>query len=104
MSWRRTVRAREIEPGQIRMVTVDDDNLVICRVDDREVFAVEDKCSHDDGPLSQGSFSGAVLECPRHGARFDVRTGAALRMPAAAPIETFPARITDDGWIEVELT
>jgi len=57
------------------------------------VFVVENRCSHDDGPLGEGKLFGLELECPRHGARFDVSTGRATRMPAVAPIETFPAAI-----------
>ena len=62
----------------------------------KTVFVVEDRCSHDDGELSEGVLHGAEIECPRHGARFDMSNGHATRMPAVAPIETFAARVEGD--------
>jgi 3-phenylpropionate/trans-cinnamate dioxygenase ferredoxin component len=102
MSWTRAIVESELPRGSARPVSVDGERLVICRLEDGEVYAVEDSCSHDDGPLGQGTLAQGQIECPRHGARFDVRTGAATRMPAASPIETFPARI-DAGWVEIDL-
>ncbi len=83
-------------------VEVDDSALVLCRVSEDEVRAVEDRCSHSDARLAGGSLESHVIECPHHGGRFDLRTGEALRMPAAAPIDTVPARITEEGWIAVD--
>jgi len=102
MSWIRALSAEELPIGQTRLSLLDGERVVLCRVSDGEVYAIEDSCSHDDGPLGEGKLEEDVIECPRHGARFDVRTGAAVRMPAATPIETYPARISD-GWIEVDL-
>ncbi len=70
------------------------------------VFAVEDRCSHDDGELGEGRVlagaDGAEIECPRHGARFDLASGRATRMPAVAPIECFRAGVTDgDVWVDL---
>ena len=61
-------------------------------------FAIEDRCSHDDGPLAEGTLDEAkcTLECPRHGSLFDLRTGAPKTLPAYEPIETFPVRIDGD--------
>jgi 3-phenylpropionate/trans-cinnamate dioxygenase ferredoxin subunit len=102
MSWTKAAPDGSVEPGQARVVSVGGERLVLCRLSASEVYAVEDTCSHDDGSLGQGRLEGGQIECPRHGARFDVRTGAATRMPAASPIATFPARLAD-GWIEVDL-
>lgn len=102
MSWTRTFVESELPRGTARPVTVEGERLVLCRLDDGAVYAVVDSCSHDDGPLGQGTLADGQIECPRHGARFDVRTGAATRMPAASAIETFAARI-EDGWIEVDI-
>ena len=62
-----------------------------------ELYALEDRCSHDDGPLCEGDFDAeaGVAICPRHGARFDIRTGRPLTLPAVAPVETYPVRIED---------
>lgn len=102
MSWVRTAKLDEIPVGGTRVVEVDDESLLLCRTAQDSIHAVENCCSHDDGPLGEGLLDGTVIQCPRHGARFDVTSGAVLRMPAAAGIETYLTRITPDGWVEVE--
>ncbi|MEM7336480.1 MAG: non-heme iron oxygenase ferredoxin subunit, partial [Chloroflexota bacterium] len=66
-----------------------------------EFFAIADLCSHDDGPLEDGSLEGYSVECPRHGACFDIRTGEALSLPATSAIPSFQVKI-EDGFIWVE--
>lgn len=56
-------------------------------------YAIEDACTHDDGPLADGELDGCQVICPRHGARFDIRTGEALTLPAYRPVETYPVRV-----------
>ncbi len=70
-----------------------------------DLFALEDRCSHDDGPLCEGEFDCAerVAVCPRHGSRFDITTGQALTLPAYLPVETFPVRTRDDGMVVIEV-
>lgn len=65
---------------------------------DGELFAIEDRCSHDDGPLAEGEWSPAdcSVECPRHGSLFDLRTGKPKTLPAFQPVRTFPVEIIDD--------
>jgi 3-phenylpropionate/trans-cinnamate dioxygenase ferredoxin subunit len=62
------------------------------------VYAIEDRCSHDDGPLVEGELDeeDCTVECPRHGSRFDLKTGAPLTLPAYRPVETFAVLIDDD--------
>ena len=69
-----------------------------------EYYAIEDRCSHDDGPLAEGDFDcdDGVAICPRHGANIDIRTGRALTLPAVEPVKTFPVHVRD-GWIKVEI-
>ena len=69
-----------------------------------ELYALEDRCSHDDGPLAEGELDAAsgVAVCPRHGARIDVRSGRPLTLPAVLPVATFPVRV-EDGRVVVEL-
>lgn len=73
-----------------------------------ELFALEDRCSHDDGPLVEGDWEPddgmgrSVVVCPRHGARFDLRTGTPLTLPATEPVETYRVRV-DDGLVKVEV-
>ena len=68
------------------------------------LYAIEDRCSHDDGPLCEGDWDPeeGVVVCPRHGANFDIRTGEALTLPAFEPVETYPVRVAD-GIVKVEL-
>ncbi|MHB8079513.1 MAG: Rieske (2Fe-2S) protein [Candidatus Krumholzibacteriia bacterium] len=102
MDWTRICRLADIAPGATRAVVVDGERVLVCRVDDSRVFAIEDACTHDDAPLDQAVLEDCAIECPRHGARFDVTTGAVLRMPAASPLPTWPVRVTD-GWVEIAL-
>lgn len=62
-----------------------------------QYYCVEDICSHDGQPLTQGPFDGAEITCPRHGARFDVATGRPTRMPATEPIRVFEVQVRADG-------
>ena len=65
-------------------------------------YAIADLCTHDEGPLGEGDLDGFDLICPRHGARFDIRTGQAIRLPAVTPTKSYPTRIVD-GVVEVLL-
>ncbi len=60
-----------------------------------QVYAIEDRCSHDDGPLCEGDRDGFEVICPRHAARFDLRTGVVLSPPATEDVEVFPVEIRD---------
>ena len=64
---------------------------------DGTLYAIEDRCSHDDGPLCEGEFDveDGFAVCPRHGAQIDIRTGEALTLPAVLPVDTFPVRVAD---------
>lgn len=66
-----------------------------------QYYAIADLCSHDDGPLEDGKLDGHSVECPRHGACFDIRTGAALSLPATSPIPSFAVKV-EDGFVWVE--
>jgi 3-phenylpropionate/trans-cinnamate dioxygenase ferredoxin subunit len=104
MTWHRAIREVEIPLGKTKPVRLGEDIVLICRTHSGRILAVEDRCSHDGASFEDGELSEEdVLTCPRHGARFNVTTGAALSMPAVAPVETFDLRRTDDGWIEVDV-
>jgi len=103
MSRVRVLKVVDLPKGALRCVRAADEELLLAHTDEGDVFAVEDRCSHDGGSFEEGGLSGNVLTCPRHGAAFDLADGRALRMPAVAPIETYPVRVTDDGWVEVEM-
>lgn len=71
---------------------------------DRGFFAIEDRCSHDNGPLCEGDWEpgSCTVVCPRHGARFDLETGIPVTLPAFQPVETFPVTV-EDGVVFVEV-
>lgn len=100
MTWVDVTGSVSLETGRVQVIEAEGVRVAVCRTESG-VFAIEDVCSHDSGPLDQGELIGDEIECPRHGARFDVRTGKALRLPAVRPVKSFPAR-ERDGRVEVE--
>lgn len=82
----------ELPAGGRKSLVIDDRAALLLRVGE-DFYAVEDVCSHDGQPLTDGPLEGTAIECPRHGAEFDVRTGKALCMPATEPIATFEVQV-----------
>lgn len=89
----------EMEDGDRLFIELEDQAIILMAVDGA-YHAVRDVCTHDDGPLGEGELDGCQLICPRHGARFDIRTGEALTFPAVVNVPVFPVRVVD-GIIEV---
>ena len=93
----------ELPPGSMRLVEWEDLEIGIfnCK---GEILAIEDRCSHDNGPLVEGELDqdDCTVECPRHGSRFDLHTGRPLTLPAYQPVDTFPVSV-EDGIIRVEI-
>ena len=85
----------DIEPGQIKAVEVGGKRLLVCHAEGG-FYVIDDTCTHDDGPLADGFLDGTAIECPRHGARFDVRTGAVLCFPAAVGVKAYPVTVEGD--------
>ena len=81
--------ADEIPEGGVKIVQSGSLFVGVYRIDG-QFYAIEDRCSHDDGPLCEGDREGFEVICPRHGARFDLRTGAVLSLPATEDVEAFP--------------
>lgn len=88
-------KVSEIAPGTTRRVVVNSAEILLCNVDGK-IYAIEDVCTHDGGPLDQGTLEGEHVVCPRHGATFDVRTGDALTLPAVVPLMTFDVNVDGD--------
>jgi len=88
-------RTGEIAPGTVKVVRIDGLPIGIANVDG-EFYAFADVCTHDDGPVAEGELDGHIIECPRHGARFDIRTGAVKLLPAVTPIPVYPLRVERD--------
>jgi 3-phenylpropionate/trans-cinnamate dioxygenase ferredoxin subunit len=97
--WVTVARADELAPGQWKSVDVDGAQIAVFNLGG-EYYALEDVCTHDGGQLTGGSVEGAEIVCPRHGARFCIRTGAALTAPAYEATTTFPVRI-ENGEVQV---
>jgi len=97
--WARVARVEDLTPGQWCTVDVDGAQIAVFNLDG-EYFAIEDLCTHDGGQLTGGAVEGGEIVCPRHGARFCVRTGEALTAPAYEPTAKFPVRI-ENGEIQV---
>jgi 3-phenylpropionate/trans-cinnamate dioxygenase ferredoxin subunit len=87
----------DLPPGEVKIVR--DGQLAVGVYNcDGEFYAIEDRCSHDDGPLAEGEFdaSACTVECPRHGSLFDLSSGRPKTLPAYSPVRTFPATVEDD--------
>ena len=90
--WTRAIALTEVPSPGTKTVELGGHKILVCRAGDT-VYAVEDRCTHDDGVLGEGELNGFAVMCPRHGAKFDIRTGEVLRMPAAVPVRTYPAKV-----------
>jgi len=84
----------ELPPGSVKIVVAGSIAVGVYNLDG-EFYAIEDRCSHDDGPLCEGERDGFCVVCPRHGARFDLRTGAVLSLPATEDVEAFEVVVRD---------
>jgi 3-phenylpropionate/trans-cinnamate dioxygenase ferredoxin subunit len=80
-------------PGQAKVIIPRPELRIALANVDGEYYAIDDVCTHDGGPLDQGEVIGDQIECPRHGARFDVRTGKAMTLPAIFPVKTYPVKV-----------
>ncbi|MCL4512774.1 MAG: non-heme iron oxygenase ferredoxin subunit [Candidatus Eremiobacteraeota bacterium] len=94
--WIEACKTSDLLEGQIKVVKIKDRRIALCHVQGGGIYAVDDLCTHDNGPLGEGELFGTAIECPRHGARFDVRTGKVLCLPATLPIQTYPVQIEGD--------
>lgn len=91
--------ASELRNGERLFVEVEGRPIVILNIAG-QFFAIDDVCTHDDGPLGDGEIEGYNIVCPRHGGEFDVRTGKAVQLPAVVDIRAYPVRVVD-GMIQV---
>jgi 3-phenylpropionate/trans-cinnamate dioxygenase ferredoxin subunit len=93
----------DLPPGEHKLVTWEDLEIGVFNCNG-ELRAIEDRCSHDDGELIYGEWdpSTCTVECPRHGSKFDLRTGRPLTLPAYEPVETFPV-VVEDGMVRLEV-
>jgi 3-phenylpropionate/trans-cinnamate dioxygenase ferredoxin subunit len=97
--WIAVAKEGELPPGEWRAVDAEGARIVVFNLAG-EYYALEDVCTHDGGQLTGGTVAGEEIVCPRHGARFSIKTGAALSAPAYEPTATFPVRV-ENGEIQV---
>ena len=90
--------AAELPSGEMRLVESSEGDKIGVFNCDGDLYAIEDRCSHDDGPLAEGPFdaSTCIVECPRHGSLFDLTSGRPKTLPAYQPVRTYPVTIEDD--------
>lgn len=91
----------ELPDGERLFLEIDDEFIVVLNIAG-ELFAIEDSCTHDDGPIGEGELEDHQIVCPRHGARFDLRDGKVTSPPAVVDIQAYPVRKVN-GMIEIGL-
>ena len=96
--------ADEFPPGSAKLIVAGSTITIGVYNCGGNLYAIEDRCSHDDGPLCEGEWDEDMCRviCPRHGSAFDLATGSPLSLPAFLPVETYPVRIAD-GMVKVEV-
>jgi 3-phenylpropionate/trans-cinnamate dioxygenase ferredoxin component len=94
-------RVEDVPVNGATLVEIDNVRIALFNLEG-EFYAIEDVCTHDGGPLVEGTVvNGCEVRCPRHGARFDIRTGAALSFPAFQPTNTYQVKVEGDTvWLE----
>jgi 3-phenylpropionate/trans-cinnamate dioxygenase ferredoxin subunit len=94
----------ELPEGTMRLIEADGRKIGVFHCTGGELLAIEDRCSHDDGPLAEGEFdsSACTVECPRHGSLFEIRSGKPKTLPAYRPVDTFAVRVDGDQ-VKLEL-
>jgi 3-phenylpropionate/trans-cinnamate dioxygenase ferredoxin subunit len=97
----RVASTTEIPAGSGKYVDVDGEPVAIFHVDG-SFFATSDVCTHEEASLSEGELEGEIVECPLHGARFNVRTGQVKALPAVTNVKTYPVRVVGSD-VEVEV-
>lgn len=96
MAYTKIANVGEIPESGVLAVKIGLTKIVVIREPSGEIFALEDRCSHANVRLSKGKCSGGELECPAHGAKFDVRTGKNLCLPAVAPVKTYKVQVSGE--------
>lgn len=87
----------ELPYGAVKIIEVEGEEIGVFNANG-DYYAIEDRCSHDDGPLAEGEFDpvACTVECPRHGSLFDLKSGTPKTLPAYVPVETFKVTVEDD--------
>jgi 3-phenylpropionate/trans-cinnamate dioxygenase ferredoxin component len=95
MSFVKVAKMGQITPGKAIRIEIDDEPIAIFNVDG-ELYAIGDTCSHEEASLSEGDVYGTCVECPLHGAEFDLKTGRPRTLPAVVPVPTYVVKVEGD--------
>ena len=95
-TWHTVGAIADIPPERVAVYRIGDHDVAVCNVNG-QFYAIDDLCTHDGGSLDQGQLEGDEIECPRHGARFNVTNGDAIQLPAFEPVETHAVRVEGDA-------
>ena len=96
MAFERVGTRDDVPAGSVRVFQVDGRSIALANLGGDAFYAIDNVCTHDNGPLGEGSVQGETIECPRHGARFDVKTGQVRALPAVRPVRTYPVELDGD--------
>lgn len=91
--YRPVAKTRDVPEGETYVVEVGNKEILLCHVEGEGIYAIDNICTHDYGALDAGELDGYCVECPRHGAKFDVRTGEVKALPAVVPVKSYPVRV-----------
>jgi 3-phenylpropionate/trans-cinnamate dioxygenase ferredoxin component len=92
----------DVAPGEMTVVGAEGRSFALARTADGRWGAIDNVCTHDGGTLGEGELEGQCVECPRHGAQFDLFTGQVKALPAVYPVNSYPIRVRD-GVVEIDL-
>lgn len=102
MTWCKAIAVAQIQAGEVVASSCNGHDIAIYRTVEG-YFATADLCTHAHARMSEGYLDDCFIECPLHGARFDVRNGAVAGPPATVPLRTYPTKV-DDGWVVVDVS
>ncbi len=96
----KVARTHDIPPGSRTWFEFEEETIILFNINGK-YYAIADLCTHDDGPLEDGALEGYKVTCPRHGAKFDIRSGNALCLPATKPVPTYEVKVKgEDIYVE----
>lgn len=102
MTVERVIGIPDVPVGEVRVVQCGARSLAVSNIDGT-LYAIDNRCTHDNGPLGEGTLRGNRIICPRHGAAFDARTGQVLSLPAVRSVNSYPVTVEgDDVYIDCE--
>jgi 3-phenylpropionate/trans-cinnamate dioxygenase ferredoxin subunit len=103
MTKERVATKSDIPAGTVQVYEVNGRSICLANLDGEHFYAIDNLCTHDNGPLGEGKLANGTVECPRHGARFDLKTGAVRALPAVRPVKTYTVSVEgEDISIEVQ--